>query len=339
MCTSLRIRASDSTPVIGRTMEFPSLLDASLSVIPRGISLTSATSSGQPGHVWTTAYGVVGVNAFPTMAVEGPIGMTDGLNEKGVYGGLLYMPGFCDYGDATAIPADQQVIATHLIALILSTCATVADAKQALAAVHVVNWDGSPVSLEVHFRFDDPSGAGIVVEWQDGAMNIYDNPIGVMTNAPYFDWHTTNLRNYINLESANPKGVTVNGVDLTPFGVGEGMRGLPGDATPPGRFVRAAAYVATVKPSADGAAAEHAMLHMINNFDLVPGFAKPSAATQETDETLWSTISNLVDVTYSLRTQGDVTFRKLTLADVDFTGSEVSTHPLPGSASFPDWTL
>ncbi len=339
MCTSLRIRSIDGTSIVGRTMEFPSLLDASLSVIPRGISLSSATSSGAPGATWTSVHGVVGVNAFPTMSVEGPIGMTDGLNEKGMYGGLLYMPGFCDYGDASATPANEQVIATHLIAFILSTCATVVEASQALGTIRVVNWDGSPVSLDVHFRFDDASGAGIVVEWQSGAMTIHDNPIGVMTNAPYFDWHTTNLRNYINLEPANPKGVTINGVDLTPFGVGEGMRGLPGDATPPGRFVRAAAYVATVKPSADGAAAEHAMLHMINNFDLVPGFAKPSAATQETDETLWSTISNLIDVTYSLRTQGDVTFRKLTLADVDFTGSEVTTYPLPGSASFPAWTL
>jgi len=320
-------------------MEFPSLLEASLSVIPRGITLASATYAGAPGHSWTTSYGVVGVNAFPTMAVEGPIGMTDGLNEKGMYGGLLYMPGFCDYGDASAAPDDQQVIATHLIALILSTCATVAEAREALAAVRVVNWNGSPVSLEVHFRFDDPTGAGIVVEWQDGGMVIHDNPIGVMTNAPYFDWHTTNLRNYINLEAANPAGVTINGVGLTPLGVGEGMRGLPGDATPPGRFVRATAYVATVKPSANGAAAEQSMFHMINNFDLVPGFAKPSSATQETDETLWSTISNLSDVTYSLRTQGDVTFRKLTLAEVDFTGTAVTTHPLPAAATFPAWTL
>ena len=339
MCTSLRIRATDGTPVTGRTMEFPVLLDATLSVIPRGIQLTSATSAGAPGATWTTVHGVVGVNAFPAMAVEGPIGLTDGLNEKGMYGGLLYMPGFCEYGDASGVPANQELIATHVIAYVLSTCATVTEARDALTRVHVVNWSGSPVSLDVHFRFDDAAGNGIVVEWQSGAMTIHDNPIGVMTNAPYFDWHLTNLRNYVNLNPVNPAGVTLNGVALAPLGAGEGMRGIPGDATPPGRFVRAAAYVATADASADGAAAEMSMMHMLNNFDLLPGFAKASANTQEQDQTLWSTIANLTEATYSLRTHGDVCFRKITLADVDFTGEQVQTHSLPGASTFPTLTL
>ena len=29
-------------------------------------------------------------------------------------------------------------------------------------------------------------------------LNIYDNPLGVMTNSPAFDWQMTNLRNYVN---------------------------------------------------------------------------------------------------------------------------------------------
>ena len=30
-------------------------------------------------------------------------------------------------------------------------------------------------------------------------MKIFDAPLGVITNAPSYDWHETNLRNYINL--------------------------------------------------------------------------------------------------------------------------------------------
>ena len=339
MCTSLRILAHDGTPVIGRTMEFPSLLDAALSVVPRGIALASVAAGAGPGLSWQTVHGLVGVNAFASIAAEGPIGLTDGVNEHGLYGALLYMPGFCDFGDTTDAPEDVQLIPTHVIAYALSTCTSVAQVREALTKVRVCNWVDSPVPLTVHFRFDDASGAGVVVEWQDGEMVVHDNPIGVMTNAPYFDWHITNLRNYINLQAANPAGASINGVTLDPLGVGEGMRGLPGDATPPGRFVRAAAYTATVTLSADGPHAENSMLHVINNFDLVPGFAVSDARTHETDQTQWSTISNLRDATYSLRTHGDVTFRKLALSDLDFTGTAVTTHPLPGAAGFPSWTL
>lgn len=81
------------------------------------------------------------------------------------------------------------------------------------------------------------------------------------------------------------------------------------------------------------------MMHMLNNFDLLPGFAKASANTQEQDQTLWSTIANLTEATYSLRTHGDVCFRKITLADVDFTGEQVQTHSLPGASTFPTLTL
>jgi hypothetical protein len=35
------------------------------------------------------------------------------------------------------------------------------------------------------------------VIYTDGKLNIYDSPLGVMTNSPAFDWQMTNLRNYV----------------------------------------------------------------------------------------------------------------------------------------------
>lgn len=324
-------------------MEFPTLMDATLSVIPRGIELTSVASgtgaAPAPGVSWRTTYGVVGINAFPDLAGEGPIGLTDGLNEKGLYAGLLYQPGFCTFPSVDGVPADEQLTPTHVIAYALSTCATVAEVRAALAKVTVWQWSGSPISLAVHFRFDDSSGDGIVVEWIDGHLTVFDNPIGVMTNSPNFDWHVTNLRNYTNLRAMNPDAISINGVELVPLGQGTGMHGLPGDATPPDRFVRAAAYVASATPAADGASGELTMMHMVNNFDLVKGFAVSNDAAHELDQTLWTTISNLTDATYSVRVQSDVTFRKITLSDVDFTAATVVTRPLPAQASFPAWNL
>ena len=29
-------------------------------------------------------------------------------------------------------------------------------------------------------------------------LDVWDNPVGVLTNSPDFNWHLTNLRNYMN---------------------------------------------------------------------------------------------------------------------------------------------
>ena len=80
----------------------------------------------------------------------------------------------------------------------------------------------------------------MVIEYVNGAAHVYDNPIGVFTNSPAFDWHITNLRNYVNLSPINVAPVKLSGKTLKGLGQGSGLLGLPGDYTPPSRFVRAA---------------------------------------------------------------------------------------------------
>ena len=84
----------------------------------------------------------------------------------------------------------------------------------------------------VHFVVHDASGAAVVIEPLGKTLKIYDNPIGVVTNSPTFDWHMTNLRNYVNLTVDNVPPLNLGGIKLAQFGQGSGMRGLPGDFTP-----------------------------------------------------------------------------------------------------------
>jgi choloylglycine hydrolase len=64
----------------------------------------------------------------------------------------------------------------------------------------------------------------------------------VITNSPAFDWQMTNLHNYVNFSMTNVPPVKLGSVTLEPFGQGSGMLGIPGDFTPPSRFVRAVAF-------------------------------------------------------------------------------------------------
>ena len=53
-----------------------------------------------------------------------------------------------------------------------------------------------------HWIATDRSGESIVIEPVGGKLVIHENPLGVITNSPTFDWHMTNLRNFIYLNPA-----------------------------------------------------------------------------------------------------------------------------------------
>jgi choloylglycine hydrolase len=95
---------------------------------------------------------------------------------------------------------------------------------------------GTPLPL--HHIVSDATGASIVIEYMDGQLSVTDNKVGAMTNSPGYDWHLLNLRNYANLQPQAAAPRTIDGVSLAPFEAGSGMLGLPGDFTPPSRFVR-----------------------------------------------------------------------------------------------------
>jgi choloylglycine hydrolase len=126
----------------------------------------------------------------------------------------------------------------------------------------------------------------------------------------------------------------VAGQKLAPFGVGQGMQGLPGDNSSPSRFVRAAVYVATAPQQADAAAAQHEVFHMMNNFDIPDGFSASGEGVGIDDVTYWTTISNLADLTYNVRTVTDSSYRKVALADLDFDASAAKSVDLPANPEF-----
>jgi len=244
VCTTFRLMAQDSSVVVGRTMEFPHLMGAKITVLPQGFAGAGIAPSGM-GKTWTAEYGVVGIDA-----VGQPGWLTDGTNEKGVYAGLLYMPGFCDYTPAEGRDASGCLSIVNTVAYLLGTCASVAEATEAMSAVTVWPWvvKGFGFAPPAHVIVHDAGGACAVIEWRAGEMVIFDNPIGVATTSPHLDWHLLRLRNYVILQPEDPDTLTLQGVQIPTLGQGSGMRGLPADGSAPSRFVRAVAYVAAMRP-------------------------------------------------------------------------------------------
>ena len=234
-CTGIELRPLDGSVLSGRTLEFALDLESSALHVPRGLAYAGSTPDGTAGLKWTTRFAAVGANAV------GLPQYTDGLNERGLGVGLFYFPGYAKYQEVTAAAAGKVLAPWELGTYLLTTCETVDEAIKAAGEVVV-----AAVELEkmgfvppVHYIVRDASGRSAVLEHIDGRLTVHENPIGVITNSPTFDWHLTNVRNYLNLSAVDVGPMEIGKLELAPFGRGSGLHGLPGDFTPPSRFIRA----------------------------------------------------------------------------------------------------
>jgi choloylglycine hydrolase len=337
VCTAFPVKAKDGSVIVGRTMEFGLDLKSNIIVVPRGRDNVGTGPRGLPGLRWRSRYGFVGCNAFGSELVA------DGLNEVGLAMSELWLPGHSSFLDASEADAERALGPAEFANWSLGSFATVTDLKAALPSVKV--WGAKTAELgdipaPVHFAFHDPGGDCLVVEFVGGQVDVYDNPLGVLTNAPPFDWHVNNVRNYINLTALNVPKVELSGIEIAATGQGTGMLGLPGDYTPPSRFVRAVAFSQAAEQPDHAAEAINTAWHIINTFDIFRGavVARNSDGEASYDITQWATVRDLTNRRMYLRTYESMRILMVDLARIDFGGAEVKTLVLDRPEAFEDVT-
>ena len=117
----------------------------------------------------------------------------------------------------------------------------------------------------------DKTGKAIVVEKTKAGISVHDNHIGVMTNNPTFDWHVTNLNEYLHLTPDAPKETKWGEHTLKALGIGAGTLGIPGDFASVSRFVRIA-YIRAHMPKIEGdVQAITQFFHMLDYVKMVKG--------------------------------------------------------------------
>jgi choloylglycine hydrolase len=187
----------------------------------------------------------------------------------------------------------------------------------------------------IHYVVHDASGHSIVIEPVGGKLRVYDNPLGVVTNSPTFDWHMTNLANYANLSPSNVPPARLGPITIVPLGQGSGMLGLPGDFTPPSRFVRAAVLSQAVYPAATGNEAVLLAFHVLNNFDIPNGAArsreKDDHVNPPADYTLWTSANDLQSKRFYFRTCENSRIRMVDLTKMNLNAKDVATISMGGN--------
>ena len=331
-CTSFALRDKDGSYVYARTMEFGASLQEKLILFPRNYQYKGAGPDGVLGSGlnWVGKYAAVGVNAFGLEI------LVDGMNEKGMSGGMLNLPNSAKYQNPTGDDAKNSIASYQILMWALTNFDNVDDVKAALPKIFVnsstlAQWKGV---VKIHVTLHDMKGKSIVIEYLDGKLDITDNPIGVMANDPPMKWQLTNVGNYVNLSPVEKLPIKLDGVTFSPPSSGSGLHGLPGDFLSPSRFLRAFEYSqAAQKYAADQPKVELAW-HIINMFDIPPGsvmippgdpYAGGVAGWEYTQETIVTDPKNL---TYYVRPFETLNIQKFDLKAHDLNGKTMKTWDL-----------
>lgn len=304
-CTAVDIVAKDKSVIAGRTMEWAFDMQWALVSLPKGtpVAMSAPPSLNLPASTVATKYALVGVSAG---VIPGGV-ILEGQNSAGLGMSGNFLPGFTQY--QTVTPQDRNYVSILAFGTwALGNHASVAELRAVLPSTKV--WTDpslptGPTPPTVHWVFTDRSGAGVVVEYVGGELRMYDNVAHVLTNAPTYDWHLTNVRNYLNLSTVGLPSAQVGTVNVTAIGQGGGLVGIPGDYTPPSRFVRSAFLRHNVPQPASAADATQVIAHVLNNVDIPIGIAQSREGGQlVSDYTQWVAIK-------------DLTHNRLTIADYD----------------------
>lgn len=222
MCTAVTFDSKDF--YFGRTLDVDFDVTPAVTITPRNYPFKTLNISNH--------YAIIGM----ALVVDYPL-YFDATNEYGLSMAGLNFPQNAMYFDKKE---DKfNIRPCDLIPYILGTCKTSIEAKNKLENINITNEDFSKniPNNPLHWIVADKNYC-FTVEQTINGLKIFDNPVGVLTNNPTFDWHITNLNNYINLTSLEATNRFSNKVDLAPFCKGMGGLGLPGDLSSQSRFVR-----------------------------------------------------------------------------------------------------
>lgn len=310
MCTGVRFSGAEGQMYFGRNLDWTTDYGEKVVVTPRGYRYESAFL----GEL-TMKYAVIGM---AVIAENKPLYFDCG-NEAGLAVAGLNFPGYAQYEHN---PVDGKVnIAPYEFPLWLAmNFATVDEVEAALQNVAIVNQalnSEYPVSM-LHWLVADGERS-IVIEYTERGMEIFHNDVDVLTNQPGYAWHQENLRNFMNLMSAEVPAVKWKKCEIKPFGSGALMEGLPGGYYPPARFVRAA-YLNTRYPVQDTEEANVArMFHTLASVAMIDGAAV--ATDGKFEKTIYTCCYSAASKTYYYNTYENLNIQKVNLAELDLNGT------------------
>ena len=227
MCTAITYNTKDH--YFGRNLDLEFSYKETVTITPRNYQFKFRKVNEINNH-----YAIIGMayveNGYPLYY--------DAINEKGVGMAGLNFPDNADYKEEKE--GMDNIAPFEFIPWVLSQCSNIDEVKLLLKKINIanINFSENLPASPLHWIISDKTSS-VIVESVKTGLNIYDNPVGVLTNNPTFDIQMFNLNNYMNLSIEKPENNFSKQLNLTSYSRGMGAMGLPGDLSSMSRFVKA----------------------------------------------------------------------------------------------------
>ncbi|MBQ7775744.1 MAG: choloylglycine hydrolase [Lachnospiraceae bacterium] len=259
MCTAISYKTKDH--YFGRNLDLEYSYEETVAVTPRNFGFEFRRCGRLERH-----FAMIGM-AF---VVDGYPLYYDATNEKGLSMAGLLFAGNAYYNEETA--QKDNVTPFEFIPWILGQCATVAEAKKLLEKINLVDISFSEQLqlTPMHWMVADRDSC-IVVESVAEGLKVHENPVGVLTNNPPFEYQMMNLNNYLGLFRGTPENRFAAGLELNKYSRGMGAMGLPGDLSSASRFVRAAFHKMNAVAGESEAESVNQFFHLLGSVEMPRG--------------------------------------------------------------------
>lgn len=270
MCTALTFKTNDH--YFGRNLDLEYSLGEQIVVTPRNYVFNFRMLEPLKTH-----YAMIGVakidNGYPLYY--------DAVNEVGLSVAGLNFPenafyfkpkhGFNNIAPFELIP--------YILGKFKSVDNVVAFLKESNIAdiAYSVEFPPSPL----HWIVADQMKS-ITVETVRNGLNIYENPVGVLTNNPPFCYQMFNLNNYPKLSAENPQKTFSENIPYSSYSRGLGGLGLPGDFSSMSRFVRCVFAKSLSKCDTDEMDSVSQFFHILSYVSQVRGCVKVDGTNEFT---------------------------------------------------------
>ncbi|MBD5390928.1 choloylglycine hydrolase family protein [bacterium] len=314
MCTAATYKTNDF--YFGRTLDYEHSYGEQIVITPREYPFHFRKESSLLKH-----YAIIGmatcINDYPLYF--------DGCNEKG-----LCMAGLNFVGNACYFDFQEgkiNIAQYEFIPYILSTCATVKEAKALIEKINLLNVSFSKdLSVaELHYMISDETESITIEPMKDG-IKIFDNPVGVLTNNPPFDYQLFQLNNYLKISPKDPKNQFSKDINLKRYSRGMGGIGLPGDLSSSSRFVRACFVKMNSLSLPDEESSVSQFFHILNFVDQPRGCCEVTENAYEI--TIYTSCMNATKGIYYYTTYDNHQISAVHLHHVDLNQKELIKYPL-----------
>ena len=314
MCTAISMRTNEH--YFGRNLDLDRSYGEEVCVMPRRFLLAYRQMGEMAEH-----YAMIGM---ATVVDNIPL-FYEAANEHGLAVAGLNFPGNAYYG--LAQENKDNIAPFEFIPWILGQCGTLAEARVLLECINFVDISFSknlPLA-PLHWLIADCANSVVVEPTKDG-LHIYDNPVGVLTNNPPFEFQLSNLEQYRNLRADNSMVIREENLPYDPYSQGLGAVGLPGDVSSMSRFVRAVFGLENSVCENDELSSVGQFFHLLSSVEMMRGSCKTDEGTL--DITGYSACMNTKRGLYYYSTYDNRQITCVDMYNTDLNTDKVSRFPL-----------